>query len=60
MCIHNYDGYGIPQREAMSFDCQIACSREDSIPEVVGECGVYFEHYSEVTINQALEDILKD
>ncbi len=38
-----YEGFGIPPLEAMSFDCPVACSNSSSIPEVVGNAGIYFD-----------------
>lgn len=38
-----YEGFGIPPLEAMSFDCPVVCSKESSIPEVVGDAGKYFD-----------------
>ncbi len=38
-----YEGFGIPPLEAMSFDCPVICSKESSIPEVVGDAGAYFD-----------------
>ncbi len=37
-----YEGFGIPPLEAMAFDCPVICSNTSSIPEVVGDAGVYF------------------
>lgn len=38
-----YEGFGMPPFEAMSFDCPVICSKEGSIPEVVGDAGEYFD-----------------
>ncbi|MEJ2009035.1 MAG: glycosyltransferase family 1 protein [Acidobacteriota bacterium] len=38
-----FEGFGIPLVEAMSVGLPIACSDRTSIPEVVGEAGVYFD-----------------
>lgn len=54
-----YEGFGIPPLEAMSFDCPIACSNTSSIPEVVGEAGIYFDPYSVDSMTYALEHALQ-
>lgn len=41
-----FEGFGIPLVEAMASGCPIACSKVTSIPEVVGEAGVFFDPLS--------------
>jgi glycosyltransferase involved in cell wall biosynthesis len=38
-----YEGFGIPPLEAMNYGCPVVCSDRASIPEVVGDAGVYFD-----------------
>ncbi len=38
-----FEGFGIPLIEAMACGCPIACSNTTSIPEVVGDAGVFFD-----------------
>lgn len=38
-----YEGFGIPPLEAMSHGCPVVCSNAGSIPEVVGDAGLFFE-----------------
>jgi len=38
-----YEGFGIPPLEAMSFGCPVLCSNTSSIPEIVGDAGLYFD-----------------
>jgi glycosyltransferase involved in cell wall biosynthesis len=38
-----FEGFGIPLVEAMACGCPIVCSNVTSIPEVVGEAGVFFD-----------------
>lgn len=38
-----YEGFGIPPLEAMAYKCAVACSNTSSIPEVVGNAGLYFD-----------------
>lgn len=53
-----YEGFGIPLLEAMSLSCPVICSKSSSIPEVVGDAGIYFEPNSISSIQNALEDTL--
>ncbi|MDH7476665.1 MAG: glycosyltransferase family 1 protein [Microgenomates group bacterium] len=47
-----YEGFGIPVLEAMSFDCPVLCSSAASLPEIVGEAGIFFDPKNK-------EDLLK-
>lgn len=38
-----FEGFGLPLVEAMASGCPIACSKAASIPEVVGEAGLFFD-----------------
>ena len=55
-----YEGFGIPPLEAMSCGCPVACSESSSIPEVVGEAGIYFDPLSPQTIADAIESLLEN
>lgn len=37
----SYEGFGLPPLEAMQYDCPVIAQRVSSIPEVLGEWGVY-------------------
>lgn len=52
-----YEGFGIPPLEAMSLDCPVVCSNTSSIPEVVGEAGVYFDPCSVDSMREAIERV---
>jgi glycosyltransferase involved in cell wall biosynthesis len=55
-----YEGFGIPPLEAMSFDCPVVCSGVSSIPEVVGEAGVYFDPANVDDMSRAIEQVVSD
>lgn len=55
-----YEGFGIPVLEAFACKCPLACSNTSSLPEIAGEGAIYFDPYSEASIKNAIESILKD
>jgi glycosyltransferase involved in cell wall biosynthesis len=52
-----YEGFGIPPLEAMSRGCPVICSNTSSIPEVVGDAGLYFDPHSVDAIADAMERV---
>jgi glycosyltransferase involved in cell wall biosynthesis len=52
-----YEGFGIPPLEAMSHGCPVVCSNAGSIPEVVGDAGVYFDPDNPEELRTALEGV---
>ena len=52
-----YEGFGIPPLEAMSHGCPVVCSNAGSIPEVVGDAGVYFDPNNPEDLRTALERV---
>lgn len=54
------EGFGLPPLEAMSCGTPVVCSRTGSLPEVVGEAGIYFEPTDVVEMAGALRRILDD
>ena len=54
-----YEGFGLPPLEAMASGCPVAVSSTSSLPEVVGEAGVYFNPMDVEDIAQAIYQILK-
>lgn len=53
-----YEGFGIPPLEAMSMSCPVICSNTSSIPEVVGDAGIYFDPNDTLAIQKTLENTL--
>jgi mannosyltransferase len=49
-----YEGFGIPPIEAIACGCPVLCSDRASIPEVVGDAGVYFSPEDVASAEQAL------
>jgi len=55
-----YEGFGLPPLEAMACGTPVAVSRETSLPEVVGDGGLYFDARDDASIADALSRILDD
>lgn len=55
-----YEGFGLPPVEAMSHGCPAVCSNAGSIPEIVGDAGVYFDPNSAEDLRTALERVVTD
>jgi glycosyltransferase involved in cell wall biosynthesis len=53
-----YEGFGLPPLEAMAAGCPVAVSKTSSLPEVVGQAGVYFDPLEVEEIAQAIYRIL--
>lgn len=55
-----YEGFGLPPLEAMQNGCAVTCSNVSSIPEVVGDAGLYFDPTDEDSIADSLQRMLTD
>ena len=53
-----YEGFGIPPLEAMHYGCPVLASHASSIPEVVGDAGLYFDPAEPNDLLQKLEGLL--
>lgn len=55
-----YEGFGMPPLEAMACGVPVLVSKEASLPEVVGACGVYVNAYQEQSIAEGIEKLYTD
>jgi glycosyltransferase involved in cell wall biosynthesis len=53
-----YEGFGFPPLEAMGLGCPVVCSCTSSLPEIVGDAGMYFDPYQPESIANAIEKII--
>jgi glycosyltransferase involved in cell wall biosynthesis len=53
-----YEGFGIPPLEAMSYGCPVLCSNTSSIPEVVGDAGLFFDPRSVEAMRESMERVV--
>jgi len=54
------EGFGLPALEAMSCGTVVIGSRTTSVPEVVGDAGLFFDPYSEAELADRLRTLLDD
>ncbi len=52
-----YEGFGIPALEAMSLGKPVLAARSSSLPEVIGDAGLYFDPLSPTEFASALAEI---
>jgi glycosyltransferase involved in cell wall biosynthesis len=55
-----YEGFGIPPLEAMSYGCPVVASNASCLPEIIGEAGEYFDPVDTQSLKQALSLVLSD
>jgi glycosyltransferase involved in cell wall biosynthesis len=55
-----YEGFGIPPLEAMSYDCPVITTKVSSIPEVVGDAGIYIDPDDPQNLVEEIEKLLND
>jgi len=53
-----YEGFGIPPLEAMSFSCPVVCSNSSSMPEVVGDAALMVSPLSVDEIREGIESVV--
>ena len=55
-----YEGFGFPPLEAMKCGCPVIVSNSTSLPEVVGEAGLYIDPYDETSITEQINCLIQD
>lgn len=55
-----YEGFGIPVLEAMKCGLPVICSNASSLPEVIGDCGIQINPYSDDELISAMEKMYYD
>lgn len=55
-----YEGFGLPPLEALSYGVPVAVSRSSSLPEVVGEAGIYFDPNDPKELAEKITQLLSD
>jgi glycosyltransferase involved in cell wall biosynthesis len=60
LLMSEHEGFGVPLVEAMRFDCPIFAYSAAAVPEVLGECGVVFQHKNWAVMAHAIELLLSD
>lgn len=55
-----YEGFGIPPLEAMHYGTPVIASSASSIPEVVGDAGLYFDPNNEEELAEKMKILIHD
>ena len=61
LSIHSkYEGFGIPPLEAINYGCPVVASNSSSIPEVVGDAGLYFDPEDSEELGERINQVIND
>jgi glycosyltransferase involved in cell wall biosynthesis len=55
-----YEGFGLPVVEAMTYGAPVLAARTSSIPEVLGDTGMYFDPHDEDSLIAGMEAIYRN
>jgi glycosyltransferase involved in cell wall biosynthesis len=55
-----FEGFGMPPIEAMLFGCPVICSNTTSLPEIVGDAGLFFDPRKPEEIADAIHRVLHE
>lgn len=55
-----YEGFGLPPLEAMGYGTPVIASNKTSIPEVVGDAGLYFDPEDKTELSRLLTRVFSD
>ena len=55
-----YEGFGLPPLEAMNNQCPVFSSSSSSMPEVIGEAGIYFSPLDHDDMKSTMEENVYD
>lgn len=58
--LHLYEGFGLPPLEAMHYGTPVIASNAASIPEVVGEAGIYFDASNTEDMTHKIDRVVYD
>ena len=55
-----FEGFGLPPLEAMACGTPVAVANATSLPEVVGDAGIYFDPFDVQSIQNAISVLMED
>lgn len=55
-----YEGFGLPPLEAMQSGCPVICANSASMPEIIGDAGLYFDPFRVDQIAETIDCFLSD
>jgi glycosyltransferase involved in cell wall biosynthesis len=55
-----YEGFGLPVVEAMACGAPVIVSKSSSLPEIVGEAGLFFDPFRVDELSEAIQRVISD